>query len=40
MVEALLLGGQRVAPTALQRSGYEFHHETLDAALRDLLQRP
>ena len=39
MVEALLLGGQRVAPTALQRSGYEFRHETLDAALRDLLHR-
>ncbi|MEP7113386.1 MAG: TIGR01777 family oxidoreductase [Ilumatobacteraceae bacterium] len=40
LVEALLLGGQRVAPTALQRSGYEFHHETLDAALRDVLHRP
>ena len=40
MVDALLLGGQRVSPTALQRSGYEFHHETLDSALRDLLQRP
>ena len=40
MVDALLLAGQRVSPTALQRSGYEFHHETLDVALRDLLQRP
>ncbi len=40
MVDTLLLGGQRVSPTALQRSGYEFHHETLDSALRDLLQRP
>ena len=40
MVDALLLGGQRVSPTALQRSGYEFRHDTLDAALRDLLQRP
>jgi uncharacterized protein (TIGR01777 family) len=40
LVETLLLGGQRVLPTALQRSGYEFHHATLDAALRDLLHRP
>jgi uncharacterized protein len=39
LVEALLLAGQRVSPTALQRSGYEFQHETLDGALRDLLQR-
>jgi len=39
LVEALLLGGQRVLPTALQRSGYEFHHETLDVALRALLHR-
>lgn len=39
LVESLLLGGQRVLPTALQRSGYEFHHQTLDAALRDLLHR-
>ncbi len=40
LVDALLLGGQRVLPTGLQRSGYEFQHETLDAALRDLLRRP
>lgn len=40
MVDALLLSGQRVSPTALQRSGYEFLHETLDVALRDLLHRP
>jgi uncharacterized protein (TIGR01777 family) len=39
LVETLLLGGQRVVPTALQRSGYEFHHETLDAALRAVLRR-
>ncbi len=39
LVETLLLCGQRVLPTALQRSGYEFHHATLDAALHDLLQR-
>jgi len=40
LVEALLLNGQRVLPTALQRSGFEFRHATLEAALRDLLQRP
>jgi uncharacterized protein (TIGR01777 family) len=40
LVDALLLGGQRVSPTALQRSGYEFRHEALDVALRDLLKRP
>jgi uncharacterized protein (TIGR01777 family) len=40
LVEALLLAGQRVLPTALQRSGYEFHHTTLEEALRDLLHRP
>ncbi len=40
LVEALLLGSQRVSPTMLQRSGYEFHHATLDAALRDVLHRP
>jgi uncharacterized protein len=39
LVEALLLAGQRVLPTALQRSGYEFQHETLDVALRALLNR-
>jgi hypothetical protein len=39
LVEALLLAGQRVSPTALQRSGYEFQHETLDVALRALLLR-
>jgi uncharacterized protein (TIGR01777 family) len=40
LVDALLLGGQRVLPTALQRSGYEFQHATLDAALHALLKRP
>jgi uncharacterized protein len=39
MVDSLLLGGQRVLPTVLQRSGYEFQHATLDVALRDLLHR-
>jgi uncharacterized protein len=40
LVEALLLAGQRVVPTALQRNGYEFQHETLEDALRYLLNRP
>lgn len=40
LVETLLLAGQRVSPTVLQRSGYEFHHDTLDAALRHVLRRP
>jgi uncharacterized protein len=39
LVESLVLGGQRVLPTALQRNGYEFQHETLDVALRHLLNR-
>jgi uncharacterized protein (TIGR01777 family) len=39
MVEALLLSSQRVLPTALQRSGYEFQHATVDDALGDILHR-
>src|SRR6185295_4456150 len=39
LVDSLLLGGQRVLPTALQRSGYEFQHPTLDVALRGVLHR-
>lgn len=39
LVESLLLGGQRVLPTALQRYGYEFQHPTLDVALDALLHR-
>jgi uncharacterized protein len=39
LVESLLLAGQRVLPTALQRSGYEFQHDTLDVALRAVLDR-
>jgi uncharacterized protein len=39
LVETLLLSGQRVLPTALQRSGYEFQHPTLDVALRAVLKR-
>jgi uncharacterized protein len=36
---SLLVTGQRVLPTALLRSGYEFQHETLDVALRAVLKR-
>jgi NAD dependent epimerase/dehydratase family enzyme len=39
-VETLLLSSQRVLPTALQRSGYEFQHPTLETALRAVLHRP
>lgn len=39
LVEALLLSSQRVDPSVLLRSGYEFRHETLETALRSVLQR-
>ena len=39
LADALLYTGQRVLPTVLQRSGYQFRHATLEAALRDLLGR-
>jgi len=39
LVESLLLGGQRVLPTALQRYGFEFQHPTLDVALGAVLHR-
>ncbi|MFZ9628642.1 MAG: TIGR01777 family oxidoreductase [Ilumatobacteraceae bacterium] len=39
LADALLYTGQRVLPTVLQQSGYEFRHATLEAALRDLLGR-
>jgi len=37
--ENLLFTGQKVVPTALLADGYEFRHPTLEAALRDLLDR-
>jgi uncharacterized protein (TIGR01777 family) len=37
LADALLFTGQRVLPTMLQRSGYNFQHSTLEAALRDAL---
>jgi len=37
LVDTVLLGGQRVLPTALQRYGFEFQHPTLEVALDALL---
>ena len=39
LADALLFTGQRVLPTMLQRSGFEFTHSKLDEALRALLGR-
>ncbi len=39
LAEALLLTGQRVVPTRLMSSGYQFRAPTLDVALRALLGR-
>lgn len=38
LADALLFTGQRVLPRALQRSGYEFRHATLERALRAALE--
>ena len=38
MGEALLLGGQRVAPERLMATGYTFQHAQIEAALRDILK--
>jgi len=40
MGEALLLGGQRVAPTRLIAEGYEFQYAQLEAALAKILNSP
>jgi hypothetical protein len=39
LVESLLLFSQRVEPTKLRATGYEFRHPSLEAALRSVLQR-
>lgn len=39
LVQNLLLNGQRVTPSVLQRDGYEFQHPELEMALRALLSR-
>jgi uncharacterized protein (TIGR01777 family) len=36
LADALILGGQRVVPTRATALGYEFKHETLEAALREI----
>ena len=38
LADHLLFQGQRVLPHALRESGYTFRHETLDAALENLLK--
>jgi uncharacterized protein len=39
LADALILGGQRVVPTRVTALGYEFKHETLESALRDIYGR-
>jgi uncharacterized protein (TIGR01777 family) len=36
LADALILGGQRVLPARVQALGYEFKHETLELALREI----
>jgi uncharacterized protein (TIGR01777 family) len=38
LADALILGGQRVLPSRAQALGYEFKHETLEPALREIFQ--
>ena len=40
LVAELLQGGQRVMPTVLLETGYEFHHDTVERAFRAMLNRP
>ena len=40
LVSEMLLGGQRVLPAVLDRSGYSFAHPHLEGALADLIGRP
>jgi uncharacterized protein len=39
LADALILGGQRVVPTRATALGYEFKHETLESALREIYER-
>jgi uncharacterized protein (TIGR01777 family) len=39
LADALILGGQRVLPARVQALGYEFTHETLEPALREIYDR-
>ena len=36
LADALILGGQRVVPTRAMALGYEFKHQTLEPALREI----
>jgi uncharacterized protein len=40
LVDNLLVGGQRVMPTKLLESGYEFRHDVVERAFRALLNKP
>jgi uncharacterized protein (TIGR01777 family) len=40
LADTLLFTGQRVLPRALESSGYQFAHPTLEVALRSVLGRP
>ena len=37
-MSTVILGGQRVIPEALLKSGYEFRYQGLESGLRSLLQ--
>jgi uncharacterized protein len=39
LADALILGGQRVLPARVQALGYEFMHETLEPALREIYDK-
>jgi uncharacterized protein (TIGR01777 family) len=39
LADALILGGQRVLPARVQALGYEFTHETLEPALREIYRK-
>jgi len=40
MAAEMVLGGQRVLPEQLERSGFTFHHPDLDGAVRSVVVRP
>ena len=40
LADNLLFAGQRVSPTVLEGTGYEFRHPTLEVALRAVLGKP
>ena len=38
MADELLINGQKVMPSALQRAGFQFHHQSIDEALEAIFQ--